>query len=223
MIEKIEEYIPFWKRLSDESKEILRSEITERFVSGGTILHGGREDCTGLLIVVSGRIRAYTMSAEGKEITLYRLKDREVCLFSAACAVSGVSFDVFVEAEEDTRLLRIPPEIYKRVMVNSDAAMYTNELMSERFSDVMWLLDQVLNKRLDTRLAALLLEERENCGSNTLNITHEKLGNHLGSVREVVTRMLRRFQDDGLVLLKRGSIELIDIDRLEEMAAGSQR
>ena len=224
MVKMLEEYVPFWRELSPTLKELLCSETAERLVSAGTVLHGGKENCTGLLIVTSGRIRAYTVSEEGKELTLYRLYDRDICLFSASCVFSNVSFDIFVEAEQDTRLLHIPSEIYRRVMESSaPAAVYTNKLMSERFYDVMWLLDQVMNKRLDTRLAALLLEERDNCCSDTLNITHEKLGNHLGSVREVITRMLRHFQDDGLVLLKRGSIELVDIHRLEELAAASQR
>lgn len=102
-------------------------------------------------------------------------------------------------------------------------ANYTSQLMASHFSDVMWIMDQALNKKLDSRLAALLLEERELGGSDELHITHEQLGGHLGSVREVVTRMLKYFQGEGLVRLGRGSISILDVPGLEALAGDSIR
>ena len=223
-MERIADYLHFWKQLGENEKRLLEDTASIRDVKKGSLLHGGGDECVGLLIVVSGRLRAYTISGEGKELTLYRLYERDICLFSASCMFGSLHMDLLVEAEVDTRLFHIPPEVYKRVMeLSPAAAAYTNKLMAERFSDVMWLLDQVLNKKMDSRLAALLIEERENEGSNTLNITHERLGNHLGSVREVMTRMLKHFQEEGYVSLKRGSIELKDLQALRKIAEGSLR
>ena len=220
----LDEYFPFWSKLSSAEQEALISAAREKQVSKGGILHNGSADCTGLLIVKSGQLRAYTISDEGKELTLYRLYERDICLFSASCIISSIQFDVFIAAEQDSTIIHIPAETYKQIMENSlPAANYTNQLMASRFSDVMWLLDQVLNKKLDSRLAALLLEERELYDDDNLPVTHEDLANHLGSVREVITRMLKHFQNEGWVKLARGHIFLTNIPQLTELAADSIR
>ena len=95
---------------------------------------------------------------------------------------------------------------------------YTNELMASRFSDVMWLMEQIMWKSLDRRVAAFLLEEASIESTNRLKITHEIIANHLGSHREVITRMLRYFQNEGMVRLSRGTIEITDADRLAELS-----
>ncbi len=219
---KLADLLPFWKKIPRDVQELFTSTAIHRDASKGTRLHAGHGDCVGLIIVETGQLRAYTISEEGKELTLYRLYERDICLFSASCVFGNADLDIFVEVEADASLYYIPPDVYKRVMeTNVAVSVFTNKLMSERFSDVMWTLDQVLNKHIDSRLAALLLEERDNSGSDTLYITHERLGSHLGSVREVITRMLRRFQDEGLVRLGRGNIQLVNIHGLEEMARDS--
>ncbi|MCD8084002.1 MAG: helix-turn-helix domain-containing protein, partial [Clostridiales bacterium] len=96
-------------------------------------------------------------------------------------------------------------------------ANYTNEIMASRFSDVMWLVDQIMWKSFDRRLAAFLLEESSLENTSTLKITHEMIGNHLGTAREVVTRMLRYFQSEGMVKLSRGTLELTDVDKLQKL------
>ena len=98
---------------------------------------------------------------------------------------------------------------------------YNSHLMASRFSDVMWLMDQVMNKKLDSRLAAFLLEEAGRTGTDRLELTHEQIGGHLGSAREVVSRMLKHFQKEGLVQLGRGSITLTDEEGLTRLAQGS--
>lgn len=115
----------------------------------------------------------------------------------------------------------IPSEIYKRIMeVSAPLANYTNEVMASRFSDVMWLIDQIMWKSFDKRLADFLLNESNIEGSHTLKITHETIGNHLGSPREVVTRMLKYFVNEGIVSLSRGTIEIIDEEKLSKIANG---
>lgn len=216
--------MPFWRRLTKSQQDMLQAVVREQSYKKGTLLHSGSADCNGLFLVTGGQLRAYTISDEGKELTLYRLLEREMCLFSASCIMNDIQFDVMVAAEEDTTVLHIPADAYKQLMCESLAVVtYTNQLLSSRFSDVMWLMDQTLNKKLDARLAALLLEEGELRGNDILTITHEQLGNHLGSAREVVTRMLKYFQNEGLVQLGRGSIRLLDKTRLHTLAKDSLR
>ena len=200
-----------------QQKHILDS-LMKRKISKGTVIHNGSMDCTGLLLVKSGQLRAYILSSEGREITIYRLFDRDMCLFSASCIMRSIQFEVTVETEKDTELWIIPAEVYQGIMEESaPVSNYTNELMATRFSDVMWLMEQVMWKSLDKRVAAFLLEEMSIEGTAQLKITHETIANHLGSHREVITRMLRYFQNEGMVKLSRGMIEITDVEKLEEL------
>ena len=171
-------------------------------------------DCTGLLLVKSGQLRAYILSEEGREITIYRLFDRDMCLFSASCMMRSIQFEVTIAAEKETDLWIIPVEVMAE---SAPLANYTNEIMATRFSDVMWLIEQIMWKSLDKRIAAFLLEEISIEGTDTLKITHEIIANHLGSPREVITRMLKYFQNEGMVKLSRGTVEITDAEKLEEL------
>jgi len=209
---------PIWRKLSISQQNELSGALITKSIAKGTIIHNGSIDCTGLLLVKSGQLRAYILSDEGREITIYRLFDRDMCLFSASCMMRSIQFDVTIEAEKDTKLWIIPSEIYQNIMSESaPVANYTNELMATRFSDVMWLMEQIMWKSLDKRVAAFLLEEASIEGSDRLNITHEYIANHLGSHREVITRMLRYFQNEGMVKLSRGVVEITDTAKLEEL------
>jgi len=211
-------YFPVWGKLTPAQQERIHGSVMERSVSKGTVIHNGSVDCTGLLLVKSGQLRAYILSAEGREITIYRLFDRDLCLFSASCMMRSIQFDVTIEAEKDTDLWLIPPEVYQSIMEESaPVANYTNEVMATRFSDVMWLVEQIMWKSMDKRVAAFLLEEVSIEGTNQLKITHETIANHLGSHREVITRMLRYFQSEGMVRLSRGIVEITDARKLEEL------
>lgn len=213
-----ESFFPVWDSLNNGQKSRILGSLMERQIRKGTIIHNGSLDCTGLLLVKQGQLRAYLLSDEGREITLYRLFDRDMCLFSASCMMRSIQFDITIEAEKDTDLWIIPPEIYKEIMEESaPVANYTNELMASRFSDVMWLIEQIMWKSFDKRLAGFLLEESTLEGTTTLKLTHEAIANHLGTAREVVTRMLRYFQNEGIVKLTRGTVEITDLKKLEGM------
>lgn len=210
-----EHYFPIWDQLTILQKNRMLDSLINRQIKKGTMIHNGSMDCTGLLLVKYGQLRAYILSDEGREITLYRLFDRDMCLFSASCMMRSIQFDVAIEAEKDTDLWIIPAEVYKNIMEESAAvANYTNELMASRFSDVMWLMEQIMWKSFDKRLARFLLEESTIEESAELKITHEAIANHLGTAREVVTRMLRYFQSEGMVKLRRGTVEVIDTEKL---------
>lgn len=216
---ELEAFFPgVWDKLTDAQRRALEAAASPRRLEAGEQLSGAGE-CVGLLAVRSGRLRAYMISDTGREITLYRLFERDICLFSASCVMRGLQFDVSIEAEQPSEVLVVSPEVYKRVMEESaPLANYTNELMASRFSEVMWLVEQILWKSFDRRLAAFLLEESALESSDELRITHERIAAHLGTAREVVTRMLRYFQSEGLVSLSRGTVRIADRPRLEALA-----
>ncbi len=212
----IKEFFPIWDKLTKSQQEKLRQSVVERKVERGVLLHNGSADCLGLMLVESGLLRAYMVSEEGREITLYRLFERDICLFSASCMMPDIQFDVMIEAEKETAIWVLPPHVLKNLQEESaPMANYMNQLMASRFSEVMWLVEQIMWKSFDRRLAKFLIEESELEGTDCLYITHEKIANHLGSAREVVTRMLKYFQNEGLVQLNRGTVELLDKKRLE--------
>lgn len=213
------DYLPIWDKLTVSERETLERTTLLRVAKKGANLHNGSADCIGVFVVKSGQLRAYSVSNEGKEVTLYRLLDRDICLFSAACMMSSIRFEVTIEAEKDSEIWVIPTETYRTVMEESAVfANYTCQVLASRFSEVMWLMDQILFKRFDARLAAFLLEESAIEDSDTLEITHEKIANHMGTAREVVTRMLKYFQSEEMVSLTRGGVHLLDRAKLDTLA-----
>lgn len=215
---ELQDYFPMWNQLTKLQQNKLQGSLITKKAEKGTLLHNGSLDCTGLLLIKSGQLRTYILSEEGHEITLYRLFDRDICLFSASCIMQSIQFEVFIEAEKDTELFIIPPGIYKSLMEESAAiANYTNELMASRFSDVMWLIEQIMWKSLDKRVAAFLLEESSIEDTDELKITHETIAKHLGTHREVITRMLRYFQNETMVQLSRGTITLSNKEKLQAL------
>ena len=213
-----QDYFPIWNKLQTDQQDRIRSNLNFRTVKKGTILHNGDMDCTGLLLVKAGQLRAYILSDEGREITIYRLFDRDLCLFSASCIMRSIQFEVTIQAEKDTDLWVIPAEVYQDIMeASAPVANYTNELMASRFSEVMWLMEKIIWKSFDKRLADFLIQESAIENTPLLKITHEKIANHMGTAREVVTRMLRYFQNEGLVQLSRGTIEILDAHKLAQL------
>ena len=221
MKEKREYYhdvLRFWRDLTEEQKTILSQSIVKKNFSKGEAMRSGSLNCSGLFLIESGQIRAYIVSENGKEITLYRLFERDVCIFSASCIMKNISFDIFIETEKETSANLIPTPILDKLSKESMAVqVFSNELMASRFSEVMWILEQALFMTLDKRLAIFLLEQSNIEETDIIEITHEKIANHLGSAREVVTRMLKYFQNEGMVSLRRGAINIIDRKKLEQL------
>jgi CRP/FNR family transcriptional regulator len=216
---ELDGYLPIWKQMTREDQKALMEATTFRAVPKGATLHNGSADCIGVVVIKSGQLRSYIVSDEGKEVTLYRLLERDICLFSAACMMSSIRFEVTIEAEKDSEIWLIQTEAYHTVMERSaPLANYTCQILASRFSEVMWLMDQILFKRFDARLATFLLEESAIEDSDTLAITHEKIASHMGTAREVVTRMLKYFQEENMVSLARGGVTLLDRGKLTTMA-----
>ncbi len=213
------QFLPFWEALTPEQQNRCLACMQTIHYKKGTLLHGDSEQCTGLFLILKGQLRVYTLTEEGREMTLYRLFERDMCLLSASCIFHGLQFDVMVSAAEDTFALHIPSNFYQSLMEESlPVTRYTNELMASHFSEVMWLMQQMLTQKLDTRLASLLLQEADLSQSDTIRLTHEQVAGHLGSAREVISRMLKHFQQEGMVTLARGSITLLDRPALVRLA-----
>ena len=215
------EYIPFWDKLTAEQQEHLAGVVEHRKVKKGVHIHDSSADCLGLVMVKSGQLRAYILSEDGREITIGRLFEYDVSLLSASCVMPDLQFNIMIEAEKDTEFWSIPACLFKNLIDESLAvSAYSRSLLSGNFSELMWLMEQIMWKSFDKRLAAFLLEESSIEGSDSLKITHEKIANHMGTAREVVTRMLRYFQGEGMVKLTRGTIDLTDKKKLS--ALGNQ-
>lgn len=210
--------LPFWDKLKKDEQEKILKEVSVVTYKSGTILHKGSLDCTGVMVIKRGQLRVYLISDLGKEITLYRLFERDICIFSAACMLKNINFEVYIESEKETTVFLIPTAIYKNLMQSSLAVSdYSNQLISSRFSDVMWMIEQVLFMSFDRRLALFLIEQSNIENSDTLKITQETIARNMGSAREVVTRMIKYFQEEGLVKSFRGGIQITDRKGLEKL------
>ena len=212
------EYLPVWDKLTPQQQNQVKQVIEFRTVKKGTHIHDSSADCLGLVMVKSGQLRAYILSDDGREITIGRLFEYDVSLLSASCVMPDLQFNVMIEAEKDTEFWSLPACLFKNLVDESLAvANFSRSLLSSNFSELMWLMEQIMWKSFDKRLAAFLLEETQLEQSNVLKITHEKIAAHMGTAREVVTRMLRYFQNEGMVKLTRGAIEVTDEKKLKAL------
>lgn len=217
--EILSDLLPFLHDMNNQSKEKLLEQVQEVHFNQGTHLHAGKEKCSGLFLIKSGRIRAYIVTEEGKEVTLFRLLDRDVCIFSASCMMQNINFEIYISAETDVDAIRIPAKVYEKLSKEEISMVrFTNEILSSRMSDVMWVLEKILFMSLDRRLAYFLLEEAQLEATNRLIITHEQIAGHLGSAREVISRMLKYFAKEDLVKVERGRIILMDEKGLRKLA-----
>jgi len=211
-------YLPVWKDLTPAQQQRIAGVIEYREVKKGTHIHDSSADCLGLIMVKSGQLRTYILSEDGREITISRLFEYDVSLLSASCVMPDMQFNIMIEAEKDSAFWSIPACLFKNLVDESLAVSnFSRNLLSSNFSELMWLMEQIMWKSFDKRLAAFLLEECQLEGSQVLKVTHEKIANHLGTAREVVTRMLRYFQSEGMVQLTRGAIEITDEEKLQAL------
>lgn len=210
--------LPYWDKLDNRQKESLAHNASIRSYEKGNIIHGCSSTCLGMINVMKGDIRVYMISEEGREITLFRLEEGDPCVLSASCIIREITFDTQMVAENDCELLIISSNDFKRLTdENIYVKCFMYETATERFSSVMWAMQQMLFAKFDQRLATFLLDEYDKTGNSEIRMTHEQIAQQVSSAREVVARMLKRFVSDGLVELKRGLITLKDIDGLRNI------
>ena len=216
--ELLESILPFWDKLTEAQKETLAENTT--FAKYGKKDNIISDTCigTGAIYVKSGMIRAYLLSEEGREVTLYRMSKGDFCVLSSACATDDMPFDIYFDAETEAEIYIIGSKSFTRVRAeNVYADNFTLRVAMTRFAEVIWALEQILFMSFDKRLAIFLIDDLAHRGGDTVYMTHDQIAKHMGSAREVVTRMLKYFVDEGLVKISRGGVTVIDKDRLRRL------
>jgi CRP/FNR family transcriptional regulator len=207
--------LTFWDRLNSEEKELITKNLASIKYKKGEAIHRGENDCIGLFVVKSGTVRTYLMSEEGKEVTLYRLFERDVCVLSASCIIKNITFDVNIDAESECEILLINSSVFfELVQKNIYIENFSYKIAVDRFSDVIWAMEQILFMSFDKRLATFLIDEATNNNDDTISLTHEQIAKYMGSAREVVSRMLKYFANEGTVELLRGGVKILDKSKL---------
>ena len=214
-----EKTFPFWDKMSKEDRETLLASSQHVQFKKGTNIHDGNR-CTGVILVKTGALRLYLLSESGKEVTLYRLFPGDMCILSASCVLETLTFDVFVDSEENSECVVVGGCAYEELSRHlPEAKIFALESALSAFSEVMWVMEQILFMSMDRRLAIFLLDECAKNGSDTVHLTHEQIAKYMGSAREVVSRMLKYFVSEGIVSGSRSEgIKLLDKKRLRELA-----
>lgn len=214
---KCAEHFPFWEELSDYDKEYIYKNSSEKKLRKGTTVYDG-SDNGGVILLNSGSLRVYIMSEECKELTLMRIHKDDICILSSSYINDPITFDIFVDVEEDSSCYYIHDEAFEYINNKYvDAKMYALESTLESFTNMMWIMQQILFMSMDKRLAIFLLDEITRIDTDTVMLTHSLIAKYMGSAREVVSRMLKYFENEGIVELSRRGVKILDKKRLREL------
>lgn len=214
----VTKHLNFWDKLSAAEKDLFINNASKVKYEKGENLHSTDSECLGLLLIKSGELRIYILSEDGREVTLFRLSEGDSCVLSASCILNSITFDVLIDAESETEALLLNIGTFSKLTQENiyvENFAYKNTV--DRFSDVMWAVEQILFMSFDKRLATFLLDEMAKTKSSEINLTHEQIAKYMGSAREVVSRMLKNFEQHGILKLSRGSIQITDKDKLKEL------
>ncbi|WP_297631241.1 Crp/Fnr family transcriptional regulator [uncultured Clostridium sp.] len=206
----LEENILFYKKLSEEEKLKFNENAYKEIITEKYSPSVFEKECRGLVIVVKGELRAFLNSTEGKEITLYKLLQGDACIFTASCIFNNINFNISIEVTEEAEIIVLPSKYVGYFQKsNGEFQKYLLHLTQWRMSEVMWLMEQILFTSFDKRLKEYLLE----FNSKSIKITHNAIAKDLGTAREVVSRMLKHFENKGMIRIFRGGIEIIDLNK----------
>ena len=213
------EKLSFWNTLSEKEREVAKGGLTQRTYEKGTYILGFSDACLGMVYIRKGSIRVFITSEEGREVTLFHISEGECCVFSSACVIGGVTLDVQMVAESEVELLAIHAGTVAKLMEsNIHFKCFIYELAAKRYSTVVWVMQQILFAHFDERMARFLLSRYEKTGDSTIRMTQEAMAQEVNSAREVVARMLRQFESDGLIELNRGIVILKNIELPKNIA-----
>ena len=212
--------LPFWDHLNHAEKELLRNNAYIRsFDKDSYILHSMAGEDIGLMMLVEGRIRAFLLSPDGREITLFSLHDQSICIFSALSLFNQITFQVFLTSDCRSKVLVINMSIMEQLMRNNlYFRCFAYELIAERFSQVMNSVQWILFHGLEQRLAVFLVSEYDRNRKEHIHLTHDYIARYIGTSRERVTKTLKKLNDKKLIRKSKGWIELTNIDELRAMA-----
>lgn len=219
LIETLKDTFPFFNYLhKDKLNEFISKVYVMDFSKGSVILNEGAY-CDNMVLILHGSVRVYKLSPNGKEITLYHLGSGETCILVVSCLMGNTNYPAIAEVEETVKLVIIPAAYYKKLF--SEEPLWQSFIfntLSNRLMEVMLLIDEVVFKSIDTRLAVFLLERLTNKDNNQLELTHEKIAFELGTAREVISRILKNFEKKGILSLSRGKILINNIEDLKKIS-----
>ena len=214
-MKQLKEIFPFWSHLSDAEKDLIKNAVYTEKYNKGMLMHRTEDSCKGLMTILSGQLRTYILSEEGREVTLFRVPSDEICVLSASCLMDSMTFDVLIEATEDTEVLVLPSAILNQLISqNPHVELFLYKTATEKFSDVMWTIQQILFLKIDQRVAQFLWDEMIQKNSMTLSLTHDEIARYIGSAREVVTKVLKYMVKEDMLELKRGTFVILDKEKL---------
>lgn len=214
----LENNLPFFDKLSYDEKEELVNNSSITSFSKGEIIYSKNSNCVGIVLVLSGQLRSFMSSNNRGEITIFRLFERDVCILSSSCVYKNLTYDINLESFEDSKVLIIEGSLFKNLLDNN---LYVKDfiinLMQDKLSEVMWVLEQIVFFSLENRLASFLLNEYYLSNSLDIIITHEYIANNLGSSREVISRILKRFEKEGILKISRKKLTITDLKTLKKL------
>ncbi len=200
-----------------ELPQKLRAEVAAAAqavtVPAGAMLFDERQPCLGFPFVLSGAIRVAKVSASGRELPLYRVTPGETCIITSSCLLGNVPYNARGTTESEAVLVMLPQGLFTELLAQAPFRNFIFNLFAERMADLMRLVEEVAFRKLDQRLAALLLGK-----GRVVHATHQQLADELGSVREMISRLLKGFAEQGLVVLGREQIEIRDAAGLRRLA-----
>ena len=209
--ELLSSHFPAWDKLTANQQQLIIDNASLLSVKKNSLIQNTSAGCSGILIIKQGTLRVYTLSEQGKEITLYRLNTGDICILSASCVIRDITFDIYIDTLTDCQLIQILPCAFARVMQeNIHLEALTYKLATQRLCTVTWAMQQMIFTSFDKRLAEFLLNESRSTGSDEINMTHEQIAKLMGTAREVVTRMLKYFSNENYVQLMRGKVKVLN-------------
>ena len=214
----VSSHFPAWDKLTANQQQLIIDNASLLSVKKNSLIQNTSAGCSGILIIKQGTLRVYTLSEQGKEITLYRLNTGDICILSASCVIRDITFDIYIDTLTDCQLIQILPCAFARVMQeNIHLEALTYKLATQRLCTVTWAMQQMIFTSFDKRLAEFLLNESRSTGSDEINMTHEQIAKLMGTAREVVTRMLKYFSNENYVQLMRGKVKVLNKQALEKL------
>lgn len=214
-IKEVLKGLEFYDKLDEAQQQMLVDSSKFIEFKKRQNVHDSQDKCLGIIFIVKGQLRTYMLSEDGREITLYRLFDNDICVMSASCVLDAITFDVRIDAEEDTKAIVISSQVFNKLKeLNKDVELFAYKMATTRFSDVMWAMQQILFMGVDKRLAIFLSDEISKTGKMSIEYSHEQIAKYIGSAREVVSRMLKYFASEGIVEMSRREIKIIDRNKL---------
>ena len=209
---------PALQSLPESARALLAASTQQVVVPAGTQIFQEHQPCSHFPFVLRGAIRVLKAAPNGRELPLYRVSPGETCVLTSSCLLGHTDYNARGVAESDTELLLLPRAAFDALLAHAPFRDFVFQLFSERIGDLMQLVEEVAFMRLDQRLAALLLGR-----GRIVHSTHQQLADELGSVREIVSRLLKGFAAQGLVALGREQIEIRDAQALRRLAEGGNR